>query len=137
MDEQIDGTVRRGPRWWLRLDGIVLFAGALGLFATTQQPWWLIPLVILLPDAFMLGYAGGTRVGAFVYNLGHSYLAPAILTGIGLRSNRDVLTALGLLWFAHIGMDRIAGYGLKYDDAFGHTHLGFIGKRRGTPTPPA
>lgn len=61
MDEQIDGTVRRGPRWWLRLDGIVLFAGALGLFATTQQPWWLIPLVILLPDAFMLGYAGGTR----------------------------------------------------------------------------
>ena len=130
MDEQIDGTVVSGPRWWLRLDGLVLLAGALALFATTQEPWWLVPVVILLPDLFMAGYVGGTRLGGFVYNLGHAYLLPAILSGIGLRSNSDILTALGMLWLGHIGMDRLAGYGLKYDDAFGHTHLGFIGKRR-------
>ncbi|HJU52615.1 MAG TPA: DUF4260 family protein, partial [Acidimicrobiia bacterium] len=33
-------------------------------------------------------------------------------------------------WLAHIGLDRFLGYGLKYADAFGHTHLGEIGRRR-------
>ena len=129
MDTHVDGTVSGGPRWWLRLDGLVLLGGSLALFATTGQPWWLVPLVILLPDVFMVGYAGGTRLGAFVYNLGHTYLAPALVAGTGLLTHRDIVTALGLLWFAHIGMDRVAGFGLKYDDAFGHTHLGWLGRR--------
>lgn len=36
--------------------------------------------------------------------------------------------------FAHIGMDRLLGYGLKYPTGFRHTHLGRIGreKREGT-----
>ena len=29
-----------------------------------------------------------------------------------------------------VGMDRMFGYGLKYDDAFKHTHLGWIGGQR-------
>ena len=32
-------------------------------------------------------------------------------------------TQLGALIY-NIGMDRILGYGLKYDDNFKHTHLG-------------
>ena len=129
MDAHIDGTVTSGPRWWLRVDGLVLLAGSLALFATTGESWWLVPLVILLPDVFMAGYLGGTRLGAFTYNLGHTYLAPAIVAGAGLWAGNDLVTALGLLWFAHIGMDRAAGYGLKYDDAFGHTHLGWMGRQ--------
>lgn len=129
MGTHTDGTVRSGPLLWLRLDGLVLLGGSLALFATTGKSWWLVPLVILLPDVFMVGYLGGTRLGAFAYNLGHTYLAPALVTGAGLASDSDLVVALGLLWFAHIGMDRVAGYGLKYDDAFGHTHLGWIGGR--------
>jgi hypothetical protein len=30
---------------------------------------------------------------------------------------------IALIWGAHIGMDRAVGYGLKYADAFKHTHL--------------
>jgi hypothetical protein len=30
------------------------------------------------------------------------------------------------MWFAHIGMDRAIGYGLKYPTAFGDTHLGRV-----------
>ncbi|MEP6697188.1 MAG: DUF4260 family protein [Pseudonocardiales bacterium] len=26
------------------------------LFATAHRPWWLVPLVIVLPDLFMFGY---------------------------------------------------------------------------------
>jgi hypothetical protein len=79
--------------------------------------------VILLPDLFMICYLGGTRAGAFVYNLGHSYPLPAVMTLAGVAGHRPLTIALGLLWLAHIGMDRLARYGLKYDDRFQHTHL--------------
>jgi hypothetical protein len=46
---------------------------------------------------------------------------------LGVLSGVQQLSALALVWFAHIGMDRALGYGLKYDDAFTHTHLGIIG----------
>jgi hypothetical protein len=34
---------------------------------------------------------------------------------------------VALIWFAHIGMDRALGYGLKYETGFNDTHLGRIG----------
>ncbi|NIT59671.1 MAG: DUF4260 family protein, partial [Aliifodinibius sp.] len=33
-----------------------------------------------------------------------------------------------IIWCAHIGFDRVLGYGLKYSAGFGFTHLGFIGR---------
>jgi hypothetical protein len=33
-------------------------------------------------------------------------------------------------WLAHIGADRLLGYGLKYGDNFQHTHLGQLGRER-------
>jgi hypothetical protein len=30
---------------------------------------------------------------------------------------------LGLIWLAHIGIDRALGYGLRYPDAFNENHL--------------
>ena len=41
-----------------------------------------------------------------------------------LRSPR-----LALIWAAHIGFDRLLGYGLKYGAGFGFTHLGRIGRK--------
>ena len=112
------------PLRWLQLDGLVMLAAALILFASTHQPWWLVPAVILLPDLFMLGYLRGTRVGAAVYNLGHAYPLPAAMSLVGAVGHHPLTLALGLLWLAHIGMDRLARYGLKYDAGFQHTHLG-------------
>jgi Domain of unknown function (DUF4260) len=34
-----------------------------------------------------------------------------------------VAMAVALIWFAHIGMDRTVGYGLKYPTSFKDTHL--------------
>jgi hypothetical protein len=31
---------------------------------------------------------------------------------------------MALIWLAHIGMDRMLGYGLKYSGGFKDTHLG-------------
>jgi hypothetical protein len=123
-----NGTVVGLPRRWLRLDGLVLLILSIVLFFTQDQPWWLIPVVLFLPDVFMAGYAGGSRFGATVYNLGHTYMLPVVLAGASLWRHWPLGVALGLLWLAHIGMDRVLGFGLKYPDSFRHTHLGIIGR---------
>ena len=33
------------------------------------------------------------------------------------------MTKVALIWLAHIGADRLLGYGLKYPTAFKDTHL--------------
>lgn len=37
------------------------------------------------------------------------------------------MSALGELWVAHAGFDRMLGYGLKSPEGFTVTHLGTIG----------
>ncbi|MGD0687117.1 MAG: DUF4260 domain-containing protein [Streptosporangiaceae bacterium] len=122
-----DGTVTGVPRRWLRLEAAVLLAGSLIAYSATGQHWWLVPLALLLPDAAMAGYLRGSRLGAQLYNLAHSTVLPAAMIGLGWWQSRPLVLALGLIWLAHIGFDRLLGYGLKYDDHFQHTHLGHLG----------
>jgi hypothetical protein len=93
-----------------------------------------VPAVILLPDLFMVGYMGGGRLGAAVYNAGHSYPLPALMCLAGLAGHHPLVLALGLLWLAHIGVDRLAGFGLKYDSGFQRTHLGDLAGTASAPT---
>lgn len=124
-----DGTVSGAPRAWLRAEAAVLLAGALAVYCTTGQPWWLVPALILLPDLAWAGYLGGTRIGAVSYNAAHATPLPAVMIGLGWWQHRPLVLALGLVWLAHIGLDHLLGYGLKYDDSFQHTHLGILGRR--------
>src|SRR5579862_376614 len=122
-----DGTVIGAPRRWLRIEGATLLTGSLIAYSTTNQAWWLVPLTILVPDLSMAGYLGGKRVGAQIYNLAHTTPIPAAVVGFGWWQDKSLAAALGLVWLAHIGIDRLLGYGLKYDDHFQHTHLGLLG----------
>jgi len=133
----VSGTVKGTPRRWLRLEAATLLAGALLAYPATGQPWWLVPAAILLPDVVMAGYLGGTRLGAWCYNLAHATPLPALLIGLGWWQHQPLVLALGLIWLAHVGLDRLLGYGLKYDDDFQHTHLGMIGKPHPAPGPTA
>lgn len=118
------GVVVGAPRRWLGLEGLVLLAGALIAYSTLGQPWWLVPAGILVPDIAMSGYVAGTRLGAHLYNIAHATLLPAVMLGIGYWQADRLLMALALIWLAHIGLDRLLGMGLKYNDRFTHTHLG-------------
>jgi len=119
-----DGVVAGAPRRWLILEGLVLLAGALIAFAVLGQPWWLVPAAILAPDIAMAGYLAGTRPGAHLYNLAHATPLPAVMLGGGYWQANRLVIALALIWLAHIGLDRLLGTGLKYNDRFTHTHLG-------------
>ncbi len=86
-------------------------------------------LTLLLIDIFMIGYLVNNRLGAYVYNLGHTITLPLILGFTGYFIDSRYLLAVSLIWLAHIGMDRALGYGLKFESGFSDTSLGHIGKK--------
>jgi len=79
----------------------------------------------------MLGYLGGPKLGARIYNAIHSYVTPATLAVTALLLKSPALLPYALIWMNHIGVDRLLGYGLKYPAGFKWTHLGTPG---GTPS---
>ena len=100
---------------------------ALGLLAPFG-PWWLWAKLFFAPDVSFMGYLAGPRVGAFVYNQLHLYGPGFILTVFGLVVVGSLpIAGLGLLWVAHVGFDRMMGYGLKEPTGFNDTHLGRMG----------
>jgi hypothetical protein len=129
------GAVTGSVRWWLRAEGFAAFAAACALYARTGRSWGLFALLFLAPDLSFAGYLAGPRVGAAAYNALHSYVGPLALVLVGHAARQPALLPLAYLWAAHIGFDRLVGYGLKYPSAFGDTHLGRIGPRGRAPRP--
>lgn len=103
---------------------------AIVLYWKVAGAWWLFIVLILAPDLFMLGYLGGPRIGGAIYNLGHLGLLPGILAVVGISGSASLAIDIALIWFGHIGGDRLLGYGLKLPSAFQDTHLGRIGRNR-------
>jgi hypothetical protein len=112
------------PAALLRAEGATLLAVSILLYWLNGGSWWLFALLLLAPDVSALGYLAGSRVGAAVYNAFHSYPLPTALGIFGLLWGAPLAVAVALVWFAHIGMDRLVGYGLKYPTIFKDTHLG-------------
>jgi len=109
----------------LHIDGAVILAGAVTAYALYDGRWWLFAALILAPDLFMLGYLAGTRVGAAVYNAGHTKLIPLALIVIGILGP-SLCIEIGIIWAAHIGMDHLFGFGFKYRTEFKDTHFGHV-----------
>jgi hypothetical protein len=114
----------------LRLEGLAVAAVTAALYARTGASWWLFAALWLAPDLSMLGYLAGPCRSARVYNAFHTYAGPAVLALSALLLHAHGALAVALIWANHIGVDRLLGYGLKYADGFGYTHLGRVGKQR-------
>jgi len=113
----------RLPRALLHLEGAVVAAAAIALYFHLGYPWWLFLVLILAPDLSMLGYAAGPSVGRATYDVAHTYAVPIALAVLGVLADADIAAQVGLIWTAHIGVDRAIGYGLKYRTGFKDTHL--------------
>lgn len=118
------------PQKLLRLEGLGLLILATAGFALTDQSWWLYAILFFIPDVSFAAYGAGPKPGAVVYNAFHSTVGPAMLAGIGLLLDSSLLLGIAAIWAAHIGFDRMLGYGLKYASGFSDTHLGRIGRAR-------
>ena len=49
--------------------------------------------------------------------------SPSRFAAIGVIADAEVAVRVGLIWLAHIGIDRAIGYGLKHPTGFKDTHL--------------
>lgn len=112
-----------GPAGLLRVEGAAMAAAATWFYAHSEASWVLFASLLLAPDLGLLGYLVGPRVGAHTYNLTHNVVLPVALAAVGVAIVSMTAVAIGLIWLAHIGIDRAAGYGLKYPDDFRQTHL--------------
>jgi hypothetical protein len=107
------------PPVLLRIEGATLLALSALLYGLNGGSWLLFVLLFLVPDVSMLGYLADGRVGAASYNLFHTYAAPGLLAALGLLAESPLVVSVALVWFAHIGFDRMVGFGLKYPTGFG------------------
>lgn len=114
------------PAILLRLEGAAMFGLAVLLYRELGADWRVFLLLFLVPDLSIAAYLGGRRVGAFAYNTIHTYVFPAMLYGFGFATARPAAMMVALVWAAHIGVDRLLGFGLKYRTRFRDTHLGAV-----------
>lgn len=115
-------------RPWLRAEGVAAFAAGLALYGWLGGPWLAVVPLLLVPDASVIGYIRGPRLGAITYNVFHNWALGLAVLGLGLATDIDAIALAGSILIAHVGMDRAAGYGLKLPTSFHDTHLGRIGR---------
>jgi len=113
----------------IKLEELAMLAISIAALYSWNVDWWYYLLMALAPDISLLAYVGGNKAGAFCYNLFHHKGIAIILFAAGLFFDNDILVFIGIVLFGHSSMDRVFGYGLKYEEGFKFTHLGTIGKK--------
>jgi len=106
----------------LKAEGLAVFGLCTVAYFYVGGDWLVYLVLFLAPDLAMAGYFLGPKTGAVIYNVIHTYVSPALLAGAGFYFYPEVIP-FALIWAAHIGMDRVCAYGLKYPDAFSSNHL--------------
>jgi hypothetical protein len=111
------------PGVLLRLEGVLLLAASVAAYQQLGGSWTWFAALLLVPDLFMLGYLFNVRVGAVIYNAGHTLAVPLVAGGAAVLLRAYDVLPFVCIWTAHIAMDRTLGYGLKYPTYSSDTHL--------------
>lgn len=111
------------PGILLRVEGLAVLILALFAYGRLEFSWLVFLLLFLWPDLAIVVYAVNKGWGTAVYNLLHTYTLPVILLIAAVLFSSTAAIQFAIIWFAHIGMDRLFGYGLKYTSGFKDTHL--------------
>lgn len=110
----------------LKLEELAMFLLGIFLFGQLSFSWWWFLVFIMAPDIGMLGYLHSNKLGAWFYNLFHHKGLGILVYLIGIYTENEVVQFIGILLFSHASLDRMLGYGLKYEKGFKYTHLGEI-----------
>ena len=111
------------PRPLLHLEGAAVLAVSVFAYHSDHGSWGLFALLFLMPDVSMVGYLANAQIGAAVYNAVHTNLGPLLLGAYSVSKDHRRALLLALISVAHIGLDRMLGFGLKYPTEFKDTHL--------------
>ena len=112
------------PKILLHIEGLTFFVLSTFIYFYLDGSVWMYIILLLAPDIGILGYATkNNKIGSYIYNAFHTYTLPVALGVLTWFFGPQVIVSISLIWIAHIGMDRISGYGLKYETNFKDTHL--------------
>lgn len=111
------------PKLLLQIEGGAVLLASCVAYQHLHGSWLGFALFFLVPDISMLGYLAGTRIGAMTYNFVHTYTVPILLLLALCFFGQTSYIWFAVIWAAHIGFDRLLGFGLKYETAFKDTHL--------------
>jgi hypothetical protein len=114
------------PSILLRIEEASLLLLAIFLYQHLRCSWLLFAVLFLAPDLSMLGFLLNPRAGVATYNLVHTLWLPIAIFFAGDLLHWQAAPAIALIWIAHIAMDRLLGFGLKYRTFFKDTHLQHI-----------
>lgn len=107
----------------IKIEGFIVLVSASYFYFSNGYHLGMFLLLLLVPDVFMIGYAVNNKIGAYLYNFAHTYTTPILLLLTGNMMSVNSLIMISFIWIAHIGMDRMLGYGLKYPSGFKNTHI--------------
>jgi hypothetical protein len=111
------------PKPLLQFEGAAVLILSVLTYRLNRGGWLEFVLLFLVPDVSMIGYVANARVGCVIYNAVHTYVGPLALGCYAVWSDHRQALLLSLIWAAHIGLDRMLGFGLKYPTRFKDTHL--------------
>lgn len=110
-------------KYLLRLEGALVAALAFWYYGQAFGNWWLFAALFLMPDLSFVAFAVNQKIGIRVYNIAHTYLVPAAFAGAAYMLSLNWLMAVAVIWVFHIGVDRLVGYGLKFESDHKRNHL--------------
>ncbi|MFL9845499.1 DUF4260 domain-containing protein [Flavobacterium rhizosphaerae] len=111
----------------LQLEEAAMLILGIYLFSLLPFAWCWFLVLILAPDLSMVGYLAGNKTGAWAYNFAHHKGVAVAVYLAGIYLALPWVQLAGVMLFSHSCMDRLFGYGLKYEKGFKFTHLGEIG----------
>jgi Domain of unknown function (DUF4260) len=111
----------------IKLEEAAMFGISAYALYLLHAEWWCYPLLGFGPDIGMIGYAVSSYAGAGLYNIFHHKGVAIFIFVIGMYTGILSWEIVGAILFGHSSMDRMFGYGLKYNRGFKYTHLGVIG----------
>lgn len=113
------------PVFLLHAEGLCFFFASCGAYHLLfPHHWILFACLFLVPDlSLLLYYREPSAPASLFYNVMHNYALPALVGILAVLLHRALLGEVSLIWSAHISMDRMLGYGLKYPASFKFTHI--------------
>ncbi len=112
----------------IKLEEATMFVASVIALYVYGNPWWVYLLLMIGPDISMFAYFFGPVSGGVFYNIFHHKGIAVVFGLIGILTQSQTFLIIAIILFGHSSLDRMMGYGLKYFDAFKHTHLGWIEK---------
>jgi hypothetical protein len=92
-----EGAVHGPVRLWLRAEGVATCLVAAYLYARESGSWLVFAALFFVPDISFAAYLAGSRVGAAIYNVAHSYVGPVLLAVTSLTTGTTLTRSISLV----------------------------------------